>query len=373
MWLGLLSGIIVFIISLTGCVYVFSEDIKSICYKDRQSIDVVENSNRIGLDELVKTAEAEFDNKYAFKNLVVPNYPDQTVSVIFEEYDEDAFGYPNYVTFSKTIYLNPYTGKIVHIENTKWEFFNIVFWIHITLFMGYNSVSHWVVLLSVLSFVILLISGLILWMPRTRQQRKQSFSFKWKTSTRWRRKNFDLHRILGFYTFIFALLMALTGLIWVSDSFNSSVKWIANGGEVIEEEELPEIAEKAISKTPFEDILTSTLAQIPETKYVLIRKHPIEAIPYIVRSYIDETVNYKRIEMYYDRQSASLISQEEFGDKNNGEKVQALNYDLHVGSIGGWPTKILAFLVSLVIASLPISGFMIWLGRKKKNKIKNKT
>ena len=69
--------------------------------------------------------------------------------------------------------------------------------------------------------------------------------------------------------------------------------------------------------------------------------------------------------MYFDKSSAALISKEFFENKNNGEKIQALNYDLHVGSMGGFPTKIIAFFVSLLIASLPISGTLIWLGKRK--------
>jgi uncharacterized iron-regulated membrane protein len=39
-----------------------------------------------------------------------------------------------------------------------------------------------------------------------------------------------------------------------------------------------------------------------------------------------------------------------------------------VGSIGGFVGKIIAFLVSLVCASLPVTGFIIWWKRKKTNK-----
>ena len=56
-------------------------------------------------------------------------------------------------------------------------------------------------------------------------------------------------------------------------------------------------------------------------------------------------------------------------EKNLGEKFVAANYDIHVGSILGIWGKILAFIGSLVCASLPITGFMVWWGRKNKNKI----
>jgi hypothetical protein len=41
------------------------------------------------------------------------------------------------------------------------------------------------------------------------------------------------------------------------------------------------------------------------------------------------------------------------------------NYDIHTGGILGIPGKILVFLVSIIIAGLPITGLLYFLGRKK--------
>ncbi|MBE7177392.1 MAG: PepSY domain-containing protein [Mucilaginibacter polytrichastri] len=42
------------------------------------------------------------------------------------------------------------------------------------------------------------------------------------------------------------------------------------------------------------------------------------------------------------------------------------NYGIHVGKIYGLPTHILAFFASLICASLPVTGFTIWRGKRKK-------
>jgi len=47
-----------------------------------------------------------------------------------------------------------------------------------------------------------------------------------------------------------------------------------------------------------------------------------------------------------------------------GEKFAAMSYDLHVGNVLGMPGKVLTFFISLISASLPITGFLIWWGRK---------
>jgi uncharacterized iron-regulated membrane protein len=43
-----------------------------------------------------------------------------------------------------------------------------------------------------------------------------------------------------------------------------------------------------------------------------------------------------------------------------------MNYDIHIGAVLGYPGRIVAFLAALIAASLPITGLLIWLGRRKK-------
>ena len=50
------------------------------------------------------------------------------------------------------------------------------------------------------------------------------------------------------------------------------------------------------------------------------------------------------------------------------DNLMKMNYDIHTGAVLGLPGKILAFLFSLLIGTLPISGFYIRWGRNKKKK-----
>jgi uncharacterized iron-regulated membrane protein len=50
------------------------------------------------------------------------------------------------------------------------------------------------------------------------------------------------------------------------------------------------------------------------------------------------------------------------------DKAIRMNYDIHVGSIGGLPGKIIAFFASLLTATLPVTGVVMWFGRRKKTK-----
>ena len=51
------------------------------------------------------------------------------------------------------------------------------------------------------------------------------------------------------------------------------------------------------------------------------------------------------------------------------DKLMRANYDIHTGAIIGIAGKILMFCASLIASSLPVTGFYIWLGRRKKKKV----
>ena len=62
-----------------------------------------------------------------------------------------------------------------------------------------------------LIFLFMLISGIILWWPKNKKARKQRLSFDWKKVKSWKRKNYDVHNVLGFYASLFLLLIAFSG------------------------------------------------------------------------------------------------------------------------------------------------------------------
>lgn len=74
--------------------------------------------------------------------------------------------------------------------------------------------------------------------------------------------------------------------------------------------------------------------------------------------------------LYFDSKEASLKQIKTGDNLRFGDKLGSLNYDIHTGSIGGLGTKIIAFIASLFCASLPITGYIIWLNKSKKAKKK---
>ena len=104
-------------------------------------------------------------------------------------------------------------------------------------------------------------------------------------------------------------------------------------------------------------------------------------IPAITLSPIEVSINpddetyWKTDYRYFDQYSLKELSVNHIYGKtaeaSAADKLIRMNYDIHTGAIIGLPGKIIAFFASLIVASLPITGFYIWWGRKQKQKIKN--
>jgi len=86
----------------------------------------------------------------------------------------------------------------------------------------------------------------------------------------------------------------------------------------------------------------------------------------------DTGVYWKTDYLYFDQYTLEEIPVTHpygrLADTSVADKIMRMNYDIHVGQIAGLPGKILAFIASLICASLPVTGVYIWWGRRKKSR-----
>ena len=379
LWLGLGVGFLIFIISITGALFVFKDEIENftrqdVIYHNEQNID---RKEVLPIRTLEKAVVEQVKEKYPVHWVNIPI--DKKMSYLFYwyEHDPEAWNYFDEFPIYKAAYVNPYTGKVLETYDEKNGFFQIVKMIHWSYLLK-QSWGTYLVGIPVIIFMIMLISGIILWWPKNKAARKQRFSFKWQNVKSWKRKNYDLHNVLGFYASIFALIFSVTGLFYAFFFVQAAIYFIFSGGKT----QYPDFS-SIKTKAPIELRTEGTLDKISNTvkaKYpdsygfsidlghphMDDHEHPhIEVyIKHLSYSY------HKSSSLIFDENSGDLLHTHDMKDKNFGEKAVGANYDIHVGSILGLPTKIIAFMVSLICASLPVTGFMIWWGRRKKKTVK---
>jgi len=354
LWLGLASGLVVFILGLTGAIYAFSDEIKSFVYQDRLYVDAPAGKQKLSLDILLPIAEKAIGKEHKISRAQLPQDPSGAYMFRALKVDKEAFGYWNYYQYFHKVYLNPYTGEVIHLENAKYEFFTLVLALHMNLLLG-DAAGHVIVRWSVVCFVVLLLSGLVLWWPKKwkRKQLKNNFRIKWKA--KFKRLNYDLHNVLGFYALLLLLIIALTGLAW---SFELTTD---KKSKVLSD------TTQSLGKLPADLILKQAQASAPASAYFLYNFPAAKSGTVNVSAYQSSIQFYDRLQYRFDRYNGQLLQKGiEFTELGAGAKLIALNYDLHTGSALGLFGKLLAFLAGLIAASLPFTGLVIWLKRKRK-------
>lgn len=375
LWFGLAIGLLILIISITGALFVFKEDIENfqrqdVIYHKEQNI---ENKQLLPLHVLEEKVNAQVKEKYPIHWVNIPMDKSRSYRFYWYEHDTNAWNYFDEYPIYQVAYVNPYNGEVLKVYDEKNGFFQIVKMIHWS-FLLKESWGKYVVGIPVVIFVGMLISGIILWWPKSKKARKQRFTFQWKNVKSWKRKNYDVHNIFGFYSSVLGLIFAITGLFYSFFVVQAAIYFIFSGGKTA----LPDYSAYT-TKAPIEERNEHTLDRVAEkTRSIFPDKfaftidlghdhmddheHPnfeiyVQHLSYSYHQYSS---------LIFDENSGELLKTIHYKDKNFGEKAVGANYDIHVGSILGLPTKIIAFIISLMIASLPVTGFMIWWGRKKK-------
>lgn len=367
LWLGLTSGLVVFILGLTGCIYAFIEEIEPLVYQDRMYVPVPDHYVSHSLNELKDSAQKAIGKDCVIQGVFINRTEGHTYEFFSYGAGEGGITAFDDVKYSWIVYVDPYTSKVVKVVDRQYEFFNIILTLHYQLLLK-RSVGQFIVGWSTVIFVVMLISGIILWWPKNKSAAKQRFKFKWKPTTGWKRKNYDLHNIPGFYAMLIALAISLSGLTWSFQWFTNSLEWVANGGSVELKEEAPVFSDttKVATLSILDKVYTDAKIQVPDlVSCYMTFPADKKSLMYVYTNL--GGVYYKDVSLHYDQHTGTLVKRNSVStEKTTGDKLHYFYYDVHVGRIAGLPGKILAFFGSFVAMSLPVTGVMIWLGRKRK-------
>ena len=440
LWLGLVSGLILFVVCLSGSLYVFRNEARQLAAPEFFYVEATADQ-RLSADEIVAKVEAARPGKKV-GSLTIPESPTRTVAVVLNDAPSkgergqgagpgkgqgqgkrqgprdgsgrgqgrgegqglrDGSGIDKAPQNAgqgagrgngqgggkggqggggkrrgETVYVDPYTGEIVGEGATPVDaFFGFLMRLHRWLCLP-TEIGRPIVGVATLIYVVISLTGLLLWLPRTAAAWRRKSTWKTALNVRVRRGGwplvFDLHNALGFYTLVPALILALTGLCW-------SFGWYRDAaGAVLGEAPFKAKSEKPESLTPPDG------SPRPATLEELIAKHN-ELDPgagdVTISIPQDEstatTIQKGRVDGFFalavknktqwDRLDASVVSVERYGkmveverfaDKPFGAKIASSIRALHLGEITGLSSKIFFFVVCLIATSFPATGVALW-------------
>jgi uncharacterized iron-regulated membrane protein len=358
LWLGMASGLVVMVVALTGCIWTFEREISDLVYPYR-TVEV-QPKPMLSPAKLLAIAQP-LAGKHPVGNI---NLDGPSRAAVLTAYGEEAGQ-----EFRITTYLNPYTGAVLHTERGH-TLFDIILELHVNLMLG--DVGKRIVDFSTLFFVVLLITGIVLWWPKNKAAARQRTWFRWKPGTKWRRQNYDLHNILGFYASWVVIFIAITGLAWGFEWVDKTLYAAATLGAPYQAWAEPKSVSDS-AQPARADLLDAVAAQTvqaygkPYESLSIYR--PASNVPNAAITcyiYPSARVYYSGATYHYDQRSGQPLLEEHFEQYNNGQKLRSMYYDIHIGKILGLPGQLLVFFGSLIVASLPVTGTLIWWGRRKK-------
>ncbi|WP_241480673.1 PepSY-associated TM helix domain-containing protein [Psychroserpens mesophilus] len=359
-YLGLATGLVVFIVAITGCCWAFRDEIESL-YDNYKTV-TPQN------DPILTPTKA--------KQLAQEIFPNNTVhGTVFKKADDaiEVIFYDAEPEFYQSVFLNPYSGDVIQVDDHFSGFFAFILKGHMRLWLP-KTIGEQVVGISILIFILIIISGVIIWLPKKRKNLKQRLKFDWKKTTRWKRKNFDLHTVIGFYICSLAIIVAFTGSM-MSYNWLKYVVYKSTGGEkearfIIPENQSENLAD---GKTiPMDHLIVKLLKENPEAEGFELHYPKTADESIYVEVSNSKGLYYDSDFRFFDQNTLEEIETPSiYGKYENAkvaDKIQRMNYDIHIGAIGGIAGKIIAFLVSLLTASLPVTGVLLWYGRNYKKK-----
>ena len=310
------------------------------------------------IKELVERVSATLPDSVQVTGITVFSNPERTCRVNLSK--------PRHAS----MYVDAYSGEITG-QYERIPFFAAMFMMHRWMLgsarapdgsIGWGKL---IVGFSTLVLVVVLISGVVVWWPRNKCALKYSLSVNVKKG--WRRFLYDLHVAGGMYVLVFLLAMALTGLTW-SFQWYRNLFYTAFGVEPPQQERRhnQSLNTQARKGSKPDKNQETTYLHWQKVYDVLASQNPdfeqISISNGTANVSFGHWGNQRASDKYtFVPHSGEITCPSLYRDAPNSDKNHGWIYSIHVGSWGGLLTRLLTFLAALFGASLPLTGYYLWL------------
>ena len=387
LWLSVPFGLIITLVCFSGAMLVFENEANEWFRRDLYYVETVKGSP-LPMDKLLEKVATTLPDSVAVTGVSISSDPGRAYQVSLSK--------PR----RASLYVDQYTGEVKG-KSERSGFFMFMFRMHRWLLDSMNPGNEgifWgkmIVGVSTLLLVFVLISGIVIWWPRTRKALKNSLKI---TATQgWRRFWYDLHVAGGMYALIFLLAMALTGLTWSFPWYRTAFYKVfgvevqqraAQGHEQKSDAQKrnTKLAAHREKKREGNEVRKGERSRRPENNHsdMYSVTSPFVYWQEIYDKLRRQNPEYKQISI---SSGTASVSFNRFGNQrasdrysfntDNGEftetslyqhqdksgKIRGWIYSVHVGNWGGMFTRILTFIAALLGAALPLTGYYLWIKR----------
>lgn len=345
-WLGLVAGLGLLVIGLSGSLLVFHDELEAAANRALVRVEPTPHG-RLPLDTLLARAQsqlADYEITGWLPQWEEPTHADQLY--VIRRGDNEWL----------VATLDPYSGRI--LASPRLGKTTLSGWL---LELHYAFFADHVGLLIVGTFGVLLLALGVTGVWLYREFWKNLFTLRWRRGARILFS--DLHKFIGITSVAFNLVLGFTGAYW---NFTHVIgEWIAG------EHEQKKIEQRLYAPTLSLDAITRDAAQrLPGFRANFISLPSDAAAPAVTLWGAMEphswfTSPYGST-ILYDPQTGAHQSTNDLRAAGTWARVLDSFRPLHFGDFGGLPVKILWALGGLTPGALALTGFAIWWQRRRK-------
>lgn len=349
-YIGLLVGLILVIIGLTGSLLVFEHEIDDWGIQQRFGY-VIPQEQTLSAGTLVKIVSTAY-----------ADYPDWKVGQVQmtsgSEFYTVRLNRPDKTQWE--VFINPYNGKIMGDRQHDTALFSRVLSLHYQLLAGDIGIK--IVGVAALFLCLLSITGIMLW-PGWRSF-VQGFKIKWNAHPK--RVNFDIHKVAGIVTAGFLGAIAFTGFCW---NFYDQTQPLIYAATFTPKP--PEVQSIVIQGQPplgLDELIARSNQAIPDAVNTYISlPSSAESTVDIYKKLAGETEDFRSL-VKLDQYSGKILHFKDSRTSQLGDRILDSFIPIHYGTFGGLPTRILYVFVGLSPTTFMVTGFIMWWHRKKPSK-----
>lgn len=354
LWLSIPIGMVVSVTCFTGAVLIFEPEISERAHRDYLYVAEV-GAEALPIDELIARVEPTLAEGQEIRGITIFDDAERSYKVNLSQPKHGA------------TYIDQYSGEVLG-QPERLQLFRTMFRLHRWLMdtnPGDGSIfwGKMVVGISTLLMVIIILTGVVIWLPKHLKSLGARLTIKLRSGRH--RLLYDLHVAGGFYATALLLVMALTGLTW-SFSWYRDGLYTVLGIEQTKSSQSKDSGAKmergarTADSTPYvywQEAYEQIASTNSETEQITISKGSVA----VNRG---GWGNQRATDRYtFDNATGEIQGVELYSDSTKANKVRGWIYSLHVGNFGGIVTRVMWFLAAMLGATLPLTGYYLWIRR----------
>lgn len=361
---GIVAGVIIFIMCVTGALLSFERNIIEWSEGDVRYVAASSEQRLEPSAILAKVVEARPDAKPSA--LAIPNEPNAAWQVSLGR--------------EGILFADPYTGAITGESNksVRGVMSELRNWHRYVALSGdQRPIGKAITGFCNVLFLFLAISGMYIWIPRVWAWKSFKPVMWFKSGLRGKPRNFNWHNVIGIWTSVLLIIFTLTATV-ISYQWASNLLYTITGNEV----PAPSGGQQGQPQPDPDFVIPANLdaswelaeTQSPTWKTISLRL-PVTKDSAVFT--IDEGIYWNifgRSAMTVDTATASVSKWDPYGERNAAVQLRSWFRFTHTGETGGILGQIIGFIACVGGAVLVWTGFSLafrrfgnWLKRRRGN------